>query len=226
MSSRNIRALSSNCQSFKEVASFGMKDAGSANWRIARHMGRSDAVIRRLEDAGKNGLIIENSSVMMVAVELGPQQIVKSDQLSQLLIHLPITPTYCRARLQRCLARSSWNHTDYTNLQSEGMVWGAISFDSRTLFSIIRDTLTAQRYVDDILRNVLRYTHRSSYFQQDNSTPHTVRVTMNCLISSQTLPWPARLPEISPNEHVWDMIRRQLHLPWNVDDLNRKLVQI
>ncbi|GFW21659.1 HTH_Tnp_Tc3_2 domain-containing protein [Trichonephila clavipes] len=28
------------------------------------------------------------------------------------LRHLPLTPAYCRARLQRCLARLGWNHAD------------------------------------------------------------------------------------------------------------------
>ncbi|GFV73714.1 transposable element Tc1 transposase [Trichonephila clavipes] len=35
------------------------------------------------------------------------------------------------------------------------MVWGAISFDSRTPLGIIRGTITTRRYVDDILRTVL-----------------------------------------------------------------------
>ncbi|GFT20192.1 hypothetical protein TNCV_4060081 [Trichonephila clavipes] len=32
-------------------------------------------------------------------------------------------------------------------------------------------------------------------------------------------PWPARSPNPSPIEHVWDMMGRRLHLPGNVDDL-------
>ncbi|GFY05178.1 transposable element Tc1 transposase [Trichonephila clavipes] len=39
--------------------------------------------------------------------------------------------------------------------QPEVMVWVVISFDSRTPLGVIRGTLTAQRYVDDILRTVL-----------------------------------------------------------------------
>ncbi|GFW50309.1 transposable element Tc1 transposase [Trichonephila clavipes] len=65
-----------------------------------------------------------------------------------------------------------------------------------------------------------------SYFPQDNARPHTARVTINCLTACETLPWPARLPDLSPIKHVWAMIRRRLHLPWNVDDLTRKLVPI
>ncbi|GFV52240.1 transposable element Tcb1 transposase [Trichonephila clavipes] len=61
---------------------------------------------------------------------------------------------------------------------------------------------------------------------QDNAKPHTTRVTMNCLTVNQTLPWPARSPDPSPIEHVWDMRGRRLYLPGNVDDLTRQLEQI
>ncbi|UYV71393.1 hypothetical protein LAZ67_8002959 [Cordylochernes scorpioides] len=62
------------------------------------------------------------------------------------------------------------------------MVWGAISFDSRTPLVVIPGTLTAQRYVDDILRPVLLpflSHHPGLTFQQDNARPHTARVTMD-----------------------------------------------
>ncbi|GFS79529.1 transposable element Tc1 transposase [Trichonephila clavipes] len=39
--------------------------------------------------------------------------------------------------------------------QTGVMVWGAISFDSQTPLVVIRNPLTAQRFVDDILRTVL-----------------------------------------------------------------------
>jgi len=56
------------------------------------------------------------------------------------------------------------------------MVWGAISFDSRTPFVFIIGPLTAQRYVDDILRPVLLlFLLRCPrlVFQQDNARLHT-----------------------------------------------------
>ncbi|GFU57727.1 uncharacterized protein TNCV_3638781 [Trichonephila clavipes] len=49
---------------------------------------------------------------------------------------------------------------------------------------------------------------------------------MNCLTAYQTLPWSAKSPDLSPMEHVWDMMKRRLHLPENVDDLARQLEQI
>ncbi|UYV72285.1 K02A2.6-like, partial [Cordylochernes scorpioides] len=93
----------------------------------------------------------------------------------------------------------------HTGPQQGVMVWGAISFDSRTPLVVIPGTLTAQQYVDDILRPVLLpflSHHPGLTFQQDNARSHTARVTMDCLQSCRTLPWPARSPDLSPIEHM------------------------
>ncbi|GFY25370.1 transposable element Tcb1 transposase [Trichonephila clavipes] len=102
------------------------------------------------------------------------------------------------------------------------MIWGAISFDSRTPLVAIRGTLTAQWYVNDILMTVLLLfplQYHDLNFQQDNTRPHTAHVAINFITASQTLAWPARLPDFSPIVHVWDIMVRRLHLPGNVDDL-------
>ncbi|GFV48996.1 transposable element Tc1 transposase [Trichonephila clavipes] len=93
----------------------------------------------------------------------------------------------------------------HTDSQPGVIVWGAIIFDNGTPMVIIRGTLTAQRYVDDVLRNVfppffLQYL--GLIFQQNNAIPHTARVAVNCLTACQTLPWLARLPDLSPIDHV------------------------
>ncbi|GFT86386.1 transposable element Tc1 transposase [Trichonephila clavipes] len=94
---------------------------------------------------------------------------------------------------------------------------------------VIRVTITAQRYVDDILRTVLLpflLKHRGLIFQQDNVRFHTARDVMNCLTACQTLPWTSGSPYFSPIKHVWDMMRRWPRLSWNADDLARQLKQI
>ncbi|GBM59498.1 hypothetical protein AVEN_70474-1 [Araneus ventricosus] len=52
--------------------------------------------------------------------------------------------------------------------------------------------------------------HSRGVFQQDNARPHTAVVTQYAIQSVDMLPWPARSPDLSPIEHVWDIIGRQL----------------
>ncbi|GFY19000.1 hypothetical protein TNCV_3876881 [Trichonephila clavipes] len=47
------------------------------------------------------------------------------------------------------------------------------------------------------------------YFREDKARS---RVAIKCLTACQTLPWPARLPDLSSIEHVLDMMKRRLHL--------------
>ncbi|UYV64649.1 Transposase [Cordylochernes scorpioides] len=94
------------------------------------------------------------------------------------------------------------------------MVWGAIAYDSRSPLLRIHVTMTAQRYVDDVLRPVtLPYLQGvpNALYQQDNARPHTARISQQALQDVQMLPWPPYSPDLSPIEHVWDIIGRRLH---------------
>ncbi|GFW70666.1 transposable element Tcb1 transposase [Trichonephila clavipes] len=102
------------------------------------------------------------------------------------------------------------------------MVWGAIAYDNRCTLIVMRGTLTGQRYIEDILRS-----HVGSFlnglpgaiFQQDNARPHTARVAHDFLCHFHTLPWPGCSPDLSPAEHVWDQLKRQLPSCHYVHDL-------
>ncbi|UYV65822.1 hypothetical protein LAZ67_3005564 [Cordylochernes scorpioides] len=94
------------------------------------------------------------------------------------------------------------------------MVWGAIAYDSRSPLLRIQGTMTAQRYVDDVLRPVtLPYLQGvpNALYQQDNARPHTARISQQALQDVQMLPWPPYSTDLSPIEHVWDIIGRRLH---------------
>ncbi|UYV61479.1 hypothetical protein LAZ67_1005000 [Cordylochernes scorpioides] len=94
------------------------------------------------------------------------------------------------------------------------MVWGAIAYDSRSPLLRIQGTMTAQRYVNDVLRPVtLPYLQGvpNALYQQDNARPHTARISQQALQDVQMLPWPPYSPDLSPIEHVWDIIGRRLH---------------
>ncbi|UYV70992.1 Transposase [Cordylochernes scorpioides] len=51
----------------------------------------------------------------------------------------------------------------------------------------------------------------NALYQQDNARPHTARISQQALQDVQMLPWPPYSPELSPIEHVWDIIGRCLH---------------
>ncbi|GFV18260.1 transposable element Tcb1 transposase [Trichonephila clavipes] len=102
------------------------------------------------------------------------------------------------------------------------MVWVAIAYGSWSTLIVMRGTLTGQRYVDDILRhNVGPFLNGLSgaIFQQDNARPHTAKVAQDFLRHFQTLPWPARFPDLSTVEHVWDQLNRLMPSCHSVHDL-------
>ena len=47
-------------------------------------------------------------------------------------------------------------------------------------------------------------------FQQDNARWHTATATQRAFGGVQQMPWPTRPSDLSPIEHVWDMIKREL----------------
>ncbi|GFW76322.1 transposable element Tcb2 transposase [Trichonephila clavipes] len=73
--------------------------------------------------------------------------------------------------------------------------------------------LTGQRYVDDILRPHVGPFLKVSQGQFSSKImfrPHTARVAQDFLRHFQTLPWPALSLDLSPAEHVWDQLKRQM----------------
>ncbi|GFU95862.1 HTH_Tnp_Tc3_2 domain-containing protein [Trichonephila clavipes] len=68
---------------------------------------------------------------------------------------------------------------------SQGVtVWGAISWDTRSSLLVLQGTLTARRYVDDILTPIvlpMLSSRPGAIYQQDNARPHTARLSQQCL---------------------------------------------
>ncbi|GFV36750.1 transposable element Tcb2 transposase [Trichonephila clavipes] len=56
-------------------------------------------------------------------------------------------------------------------------------------------------------------------FKKDNALPHTARVAQDFLRHFQILPWPARSPDLSTVEHVWDQLKRHMPSCHSVHDL-------
>ncbi|GFV55759.1 HTH_Tnp_Tc3_2 domain-containing protein [Trichonephila clavipes] len=70
-------------------------------------------------------------------------------------------------------------------------VWGAISWDTRSSLVVLQGTLTARRYVDDILTPIvlpMLSSRPGAIYQQDNARPHTARLSQQCLQGYDVLP--------------------------------------
>ncbi|GFW82922.1 transposable element Tc1 transposase [Trichonephila clavipes] len=108
---------------------------------------------------------------------------------------LPLTPEYRQLRLQRCQARSMWNVTDRQKV--------VLSDESRFFGGTDDNRVRVWRRPGPFLNGL-----PGAIFQQDNARTHTARVAQDFLRHFQTLPWPARSPDLSPIKHVWDQLKR------------------
>ncbi|GFV52702.1 transposable element Tc1 transposase [Trichonephila clavipes] len=119
---------------------------------------------------------------------------------------LPLTPEHRQLRLQWCQARSMWNVEDWQKV--------VFSDESRFVLGTDDNRVRVWRRPGSFLNGL-----PEAIFQQDNARPHTARVAQNFIRHFQILPWPARSPDVSPVEHVWDQLKRQMPSCHSVHDL-------
>nr|CAH7712140.1 unnamed protein product [Callosobruchus chinensis] len=91
------------------------------------------------------------------------------------------------------------------------MVWGSITIGSRLHLVFLDRSMASQSYINNVIQPVaLPFLQQlqNPTFQQDNARRHTAAVTRDFLRQANvtTLPRPVRSPDLSPIEHVWDMI--------------------
>ncbi|UYV74897.1 Transposase, partial [Cordylochernes scorpioides] len=129
------------------------------------------------------------------------------------LRRLPLTPPNRRQRLEWCRARSTWM-TEWHRVVFSDESRFCLSSDSRRVRVWRRrgERSNPAAIVEcPTVRQLGIMGVPNALYQQDNARPHTARISQQALQDVQMLPWPPYSPELSPIEHVWDIIGRRLH---------------
>ncbi|GFU06927.1 transposable element Tcb2 transposase [Trichonephila clavipes] len=177
----------------------GLREAGWSNRRIGRHLGRSDMV----------------SCSVLATVD-----------------HRSLSADDHRTRVWRRTGQRSdpaFIVERHTAISQGVTVWGAISWDTQSSLVVLQGTLTARRYVDDILTPIVLpmiSSRPGAIYQQDNARPHTARLSQQCLQGYDVLPWPARSPDLSPIDHIWDALGRQLQPSRDTGELTAQMQRL
>ena len=96
------------------------------------------------------------------------------------------------------------------------MVWAGISTNHRTPLHHIEGNLTGLRYRNEVLNPValpaLNVIGQQAILQDDNARPHRAAVVNDFLQHQQVvrMDWPANSPDLSPIEHLWDVLGRAI----------------
>ena len=97
------------------------------------------------------------------------------------------------------------------------MIWGCFSYSGVGKLVVIRDKLTADKFIDIINDNLLPSAcdmgiQSDFLLQLDNDPKHTAKATKAYFeeVGLETLEWPSYSADLNPIEHLWDQLDRDI----------------
>ncbi|GFW43222.1 transposable element Tcb2 transposase [Trichonephila clavipes] len=173
-------------------------EAGWSAKRVARHLGRSDCVVRRCWDQW-----IREMSFTRGPGSGRPRQTTRRE------VH----------RYERNWTAAEWNQVVFSDESRLNL----IRDDNRVRVWRLRGgrlnpVFALQRHIAPTAGVM------GPFF--NNARPHTARVSQDCLRTVTTLHWPARSPDLSPIEHIWAHLGWRVGHPTSLNELEARLQQI
>ncbi|MDF4304838.1 transposase [Vibrio parahaemolyticus] len=101
------------------------------------------------------------------------------------------------------------------------MVWGIFSWHTLGPLVPTEHGLNTTAYLSIVAERVhpfmtTVYPSSDGYFQQDNAPCHKAQIISNWFLEHDNeftvLQWPPQSPDLSPIEHLWDVVEREIHI--------------
>ncbi|GFW52558.1 transposable element Tcb1 transposase [Trichonephila clavipes] len=193
MLGKRARRHLSQLREFERGLIIGMKTAGWSTRRFASQVDCSECAVRNCwKQWTREGTHARKTGS-------GATRKITRREDRRIVWQTLVNPTVTRLMIRAdwCQARSMWNVTDWQNV--------VFSDESLFVLGTYDNRVRVWRRSGPFLNGL-----PGAIFQQDNARPHTARVAQDFLRHFQTLPWPARSPNLSSLEHLWDQLKRQM----------------
>ncbi|GFW86638.1 transposable element Tcb2 transposase [Trichonephila clavipes] len=217
MSGKRARRHFSQLSEFERGLIIGMKAAGWSTRCVAGQVDLSECAVRNCWEqwtregthAWKTG-----SGVTRKTTKREDRRIVWQSLVAPTMTRSTIRADVGVSIVPQTISR----HLAEANLKSKGPFRALpLTPEHRQLF--FSGAKPDQCGMSQICKRLCLVMNLGATFQQGNARPHTARVAQDFLRHFQTLPWPARSPDLSPVEHAWDQIKRQMPSCHSVHDL-------